>query len=171
MDTNIFLSKKLESVVPKNFIKPTEEESIINNPIGKWNATLFYANRKKCLLLTNSTARYTVILNGFKTADFANLSSIFSEILIIQLLTDKIDIGNLKKSDLISDINLFKTDNDKKIIGTQNYLMENMDYWKKEIGDFRAINKIINEIPYSQLGWLSPNKKMEIIINSIKKDA
>lgn len=156
METNIFLSKKLATVVPENLLKTTDKEMIINHPFGKWNATLFYANRKKCLLLTNSTARYTVILEDFKKTDFADLSPILSITLFKQLQIDEIDIKNLNISDLIGDVNLFKTDNDKKIIGTQNYILENMNYWNKNFVDFREINKIINNIPYSQLGWLNP---------------
>jgi len=45
MSTKIYLSRKLESVVPKSLMNTGNEET--DHPLGKWTATLFYVSHKK----------------------------------------------------------------------------------------------------------------------------
>ena len=172
--TDIYTSKKLESIIPESLI---ENESFnLFNPLGKWNATVFFISRKKCLLLTNSIARYSIILSGINKSDFKNLSELFINTLVDQLKMDAIPFQEMIVRNLIGNIVFHKTNNDRAIIGTQNYLLENIEIWKYEFGafenwDFRDINKRINTVPYKQLGWLNPREKMKLLLEEINASA
>lgn len=170
MISKIYLSGKLESIVPKSVINKENKDS--TNPLGKWTATLFYVNHKKCLMITNSNARYTVMLDRIMTSDFSDLSAFFAKILYEQLLTDDIVIDWLKVLKIVGKVELYTTDNDKKLIGTQNSILKYLEDWKYEFGHidnwpFREINRRINGIPYKQLEWFFPREKMKIDLNEI----
>lgn len=172
--SNIFVSKKLETIVPAALIQ--FESDLNDNLLGKWNATIFYVSRKKCVLLTNSTARYTVILSGLVKNDFKNITDILIERLTKQFEKDEIIINQMALEKMIGKVFLLKTDNDRKIIGTQNYILGYIDDWKYEFGDyanwdFFEIGRRINGIPYEQIGWLTPREKMKKIINEINASA
>ena len=172
--SNIFVSKKLETVVPSSLIQL--ESDLIDNYIGKWNATIFYVSRKKCVLLTNSSSRYTVILPGLVKNDFKNITEILIERLTKQFEKDGISLTQMALGRMIGKVSILKTDNDKKIIGTQNYILGYIDDWKYEFGDFTnwdfyEIGRRINGIPYEQIGWMTPREKMNKIINEINASA
>jgi len=89
-----------------------------------------------------------------------------------QLKTDKIVFNEITIRKIIGNITFHKTDNDRSIIGIQNILLENLELWKYEFGafenwDFRDINKRINSIPYKQLNWWNPRKRMQLLFNQI----
>ncbi|MDY0142429.1 MAG: hypothetical protein RBR97_11110 [Bacteroidales bacterium] len=172
--TDIYTSKKLETIIPVSLIKT--ESTIKRNPFEKWNATVFFISRKKCLLVTNSITRYSLILSGLTKSDLENLSEIFINTFIDQLETEEILFNELELRVLIGKIALHKTDNDRTIIGNQNYILRYIDNWKDEFGsfenwDFRNINKRINRVPYKQLGWLFPKERMKILLEEIKASA
>lgn len=166
--TEIYTSRKLESNVPEELIQ--RESSGKHNSLGKWNATIFFVSRKKCLLITNSISRYSVFIPGIRKADFKNLSELFANALAEQLKRDNILSKELDIKELIGEVTLHPTNNDKPIIGTQNYILENIDALKNRYGPFENWNfkyliKRINGIPYKQLGWLYPRKKMEELLD------
>ena len=174
MTTRINISRKLESVVPKPLIK--KEYIGLTNPLGKWTATLFYISRKKCLLITNSTAKYTIIIDSITKADFEDFSNIFAKTLYDQLLIDEIEVSWPTVQSLVGEVQLFETDNDKQLIGTQNSILVHLEYWKNEFGHidnwpFREINKRINGIPYKQIDWLFPREKMKLELNKLSTNA
>jgi len=168
MNTRINISRKLEKVVPKDLIKKSYIG--LTNPFGKWTATIFYVSHKKCLMLTSSVAKYSVILDRITRADFGDFSNIFTKIFYDQLLADGIEIDYQKLHEFVGEVELLETDNDRSIIGIQNSIMYYIEDWKYEFGhidnwSFREINKRINGIPYKQLDWLFPNEKMKLEIN------
>lgn len=170
MSTKIYLSRKLESVVSKSLVNTGVEEA--DHPLGKWTATLFYVSHKKCLLITNSLTRYTIIVDQVITADFKNISDRFAITLYDQLLVDGIKADWPTIHELVGRVDLFSTDNDRKLIGTQNYILYILDYWKQEFGaidpwPFREINRRINEIPTKELGWQFPREKMKILLDEL----
>jgi hypothetical protein len=141
-------------------------------PLGKWTATLFYVSHKKCLLITNSMTRYTVIVDRVTAADFSDLSGLFARAFYDQLLMDgiKTDWEPLQK--LFGKVELFTTDNDRKLIGTQNSILQNLEDWKYEFGDidhwpFREINRRINVIPYREPELFFPREKMKMMLDEI----
>ncbi len=168
--TEIYTSRKLETIIPEALIQ--KEPCGKYNPPGRWSATVFFVSHKKCLLVTNSITRYSVFLPGIRKSDFKNLSEIFINTLIEQLKRDNIPSEGLDIRKLIGQVTLHKTDNNRPIIGTQKYIIENIDDWKYEFGafenwDFRDINRRVNGVPYKQLGWLFPREKMKILFGEI----
>lgn len=168
--TKIYTSRKLQSFVPEALIQNESPAKI--NPLGKWNATVFFVSRKKCLLITNSITRYSVFIPGIRKSDFKNISEIFSKALIEQLERDNMPIRELNMRELIGETSLHKTDNHRAIIGTQKYILENVDIWKNEFGsfenwDFKDITRRVNGIPYKQIGWLFPREKMKLLLDEI----
>ncbi|HTN69304.1 MAG TPA: hypothetical protein VLZ33_07565, partial [Dysgonamonadaceae bacterium] len=115
---------------------------------------------------------YSVFIPGIIKADFKNLSELFTNALIDQLKGDGISNKELNIKELIGEITLHETDNDRPIIGTQKYILENIEALKNRYGpfenwNFRDINRRINGIPYKQLGWLFPREKMKILLDEI----
>ena len=168
--TEIYTSKKLETIVPEALIQ--NKSCGKSNPLGTWNATVFFVSHKKCLLITNSITRYSVIIPGIIKSDFKNLSEKFIDTLIEQLKRDNIPSKELIIKKIIGEITLHQTNNNRPIIGTQKYLLEAIDVWKLQFGrfenwDFRDINRRINGIPYKQLGWLFPKDKMKILLEEM----
>ncbi|MBI9052807.1 MAG: hypothetical protein JEY96_03260 [Bacteroidales bacterium] len=167
MKTGIYISRKLEKLIPKKFIR--ESVQVIENPLGTWSANIFYVSRKKCWILTNSVSFYTVILQDISTAAIKNINEIFTHTLFHQLQTDEIAIDIQEVQNLFGEVDLFTTNNDRRTIGVQNSLSINFDDWKYEFGDFsnwpfRDLNRRINGIPYKQIGWKKPKEKMKEIL-------
>lgn len=165
--TDIYTSKKLESIIPKSLIQNDSSTNL--NPLGKWNATVFSVSRKKCLLLTNSITRWSLMLSDIKKSDYANLSETFITTFIDQLRIENISFSESTLRELVGEIAFHRTDNDKAIIGTQNYLLGYVDFWKSKYGpienwNFRILNTHINSVPYKQLGWLSSNERMRMLM-------
>jgi len=170
MSTKIYLSRKLESVVSKSLVNTGEKET--DHPLGKWTATLFYVSHKKCLLITNSLTRYTIIVDRVTAADFANITDRFAMTLYDQILFDGIKTDWPTIHQLVGRVDLFSTDNDRKLIGTQNNMLYILDYWKREFGaidnwPFREINGRINGMPTKELKWLFPREKMKIVLDGL----
>lgn len=168
------MSRKLESVVPQSLINTGDEDT--DNPLGKWTATLFYVSHKKCLLITNSIARYTIILDNMTAANFPDLSKLFAKTLYDQLLIDGIKIDWLTIQKSVGEVDLCSTDNDRTLIGVQNNILQYIDDWKYEFGSidnwpFRELNRRINGNPSKELGWLFPREKMKIILHGLKSKA
>ena len=100
--------------------------------LGKWNATVFYVDRKKCWLLTNGLTKYNVILTDIKAADLKNIESIFKESFYGQLIYDGI-ITDFKKVDsIIGQLDFLPTDNDRKTTGFQNQRLQELNWWAYE---------------------------------------
>ena len=74
MITPIYTTKKLEKLIKKLIIINKIDEFGI---LGKWNATMFYVNSKKCWLISNALTQYNVILTDVKSADLGSIGTIF----------------------------------------------------------------------------------------------
>lgn len=170
MKTNIYLSRKLEKLVPKEFIQLKESE--VENLLGTWSANVFYVDRKKCWIITNSLSFYSLILQDIPSKEIKNITNIFIDTLLQQLQLDgiKLSLGELQNK--IGELNLFSTNNDKRTLGVQNSLKVYIEDWKYEYGSFdnwpfRELNRRINGIPYKQIGWKKPNEKMKELVLSV----
>jgi len=115
MMTSIYISKKLEKITFK-YMGTSKFE--FNKFLGKWNATVFYIERKKCWLITNSETKFSIIIPDLKSSDIENFTEIFIENVYSQLIYEGIliDFNKLKK--WIGRVEIFPTDNDRKTIGT-----------------------------------------------------
>lgn len=167
MNTNIFLTKKLEKTVTKFIIKNLE--SSIEKSLNNWNANIFYVSQKKCWIITNSATYYTILLDRIKSADYKNITEIFTKTFYDQLLTDNIEIDFSKLQNIVGEINLAPTNNDRKVLGVQNSILENIKDWKYKYGhidnwNFRNCNRIINGIPYKINEYFLPKEKMKKLL-------
>lgn len=170
MNTDIYLSRKLEKLVPKDLIQVAISET--ENTLGTWNANVFYVDRKKCWIITNSVTFYNVILQDIPSKEIKSLNGIFTHTLLHQLLQDGISIQLNLLQKIVGDVKLYPTNNDKRTIGVQNSMNYFYEYWKEQYGayknwDFRYLNGIVNKIPYKQLGWKQPKEKMKEVLYDI----
>jgi len=151
--TAIHVTRKLEKLIKKWIVR---DQNINSGPLGKWNATVFYVDRKKCWLLTNGLSKYNVILTDIRAADLKNIQSIFKEALYSQLVYDGILMDFAKLDKMVGSLVFLTTDNDRQTTGFQNHRLQEMDWWSYEYGSLeqmpiRDLNHRINTSPF-QIG-------------------
>ena len=129
--TKIHTTKKLEKLVKKLITTDKKTDCGI---LGKWNATVFYVDRKKCWLITNGLTKYNVILTDIKASELSKIEQIFKDALFGQLIYDGIitDFENLNS--IIGGLDFLPTDNDRSTTGFQNQRLEQLDWWKYDFG-------------------------------------
>ena len=162
MITSIFTTKKLEKIIQKKIDNQTNENT---SPFGKWNASVLYIARKKCLIFVNSKTFYSVIIPRFSTSDLANINELFLKNFESQLLFEKINIESKDLKKHIGEICFQKTDNDKKMTGIINYNISKLDYMKYEYELFnssviREMTEKLNLTPFKQINWKLPKEMM-----------
>ena len=168
--TKIHTTKKLEKLIKKLITTDKKSDSGI---LGKWNATVFYINRKKCWLVTNGLTKYNVILTDIKVSDFKNIEQIFKETLFEQLIYDGIIIDYEKFNSIIGSLDFLPTDNDRKTTGFQNTNLHTLEWWKIEFGNIKNmpikdLTNRLNRIPIH----IGESKKMDDFtkeLNEMKK--
>ncbi len=170
MITPIHISRKLEKIASKYFGTPRTEPNLF---LGKWNATVFYVERKKCWLITNSETKFSIIIPDLKSSDIKNFSQIFVENLYSQLIYESILIDFKQLKNWIGKVEILPTDNDRKTIGTQNFILESLKYWKYEFRTFenmpfRELTMRLNSSPTERFKWKSPH---EMIIDKFNTSA
>ncbi|TXE14911.1 hypothetical protein ES692_17645 [Psychroserpens burtonensis] len=150
MQTKIHTSKKLEKLVKKLIRNDQNDEDGI---LGKWNATVFYVERKKCWLISNARSQYNVILSDIKKLDLDKIEEIFKNTLYAQLVYDGIIMDFNHLSTIIGGLNFQPTDNDRKTMGFQNHRLQDLNYWKHEFGslDNMPIKDLTNRINTSPI--------------------
>ncbi len=141
--TIIHTTKKLEKLVKK--LIATKQDSS-SGKLGKWNATAFYVDRKKCWLLTNSPTKYNLVLTDIKASDLKNIESIFKNALYVQWVYDGIitDFEHLDAT--IGQLVFLPTDNDRITTGFQNHRLQDLDAWKYQFGNLE--NMPIKELTH-----------------------
>jgi len=131
MRTPIHTSKKLEKLLKRLIQTASNGECGI---LGKWNANIFYVDRKKCWIISNAKTQYLVILTDIKTADLKNIEEIFKNAFYGQLVYDGIITDFENVSVKIGGLDFLPTDNDRKTNGFQNHHLRQLDWWKYEFG-------------------------------------
>lgn len=132
MGTKIHTTKKLERLI-KKLIKTEDTGEEKDNPkLGKWNATVFYVNKKKCWMLTNRLTKYNVVLTDLKAADLKNIESIFKKSFHRQLTYDGIVTNYAQVDSIIGQLDFLPTDNDRKTTGFQNHRLRDLEWWAHE---------------------------------------
>ncbi len=129
MRTKIHTTKKLEKLVKKLI---TVDNNMDSGILGKWNATIFYVERKKCWLLTNGITKYNVILPDMKSSDLSNIEEIFKESFYSQLVYDGLIMSFEKLDSIVGGLDFLPTDNDRSTTGFQNQRLFELDLWKDE---------------------------------------
>jgi hypothetical protein len=149
MRTKIHTTKKLEKLVRRLISTDKESE---NGKLGKWNATLFYIDRKKCWLITNGLTKYNVILTDIKISDLKNIEQIFKNALYGQLVYDGIIMNFDQLNSIIGGIDFLPTDNDRSTTGFQNSNLQSFEFWKMEFHNLenmqiKDLTSRLNQIP------------------------
>jgi hypothetical protein len=165
--TQIYTTRKLEKTIQKSIVKKSETE---NKILGEWVATIFYVDRKKCWLIVNKLTKYLLILSNIKSSELNNITRIFTETLNSQLKNDGIEIDYKTLSELIGEIKLCETNNDRSANGSLNNCMFSIEQWKIDYGSFenlpfRKINSGLNSSPNQMIEWKYPK---EIMNDTIK---
>ena len=163
--TKIHTTKKLEKLVKKLISTNRKTEDGI---LGKWNATVFYVDRKKCWLITNGLTKYNVILTNIKASDFKNIETIFKEAFYGQLTYDGIITEFENLDSIIGGIDFLPTDNDRSTTGFQNHNLESLEWWKYEFGllENMPIKDLTNRLNTSPI-HIGKGRKMSDYTDSI----
>lgn len=150
MNTPIYVSKKLEKSIKRIIVPETKMDIGI---LGKWNATIFHVDRKKCWLISNARTQYSVILTEITTSDFDKIDDTFKKAFFKQLVYDGIIVQFEILDKLIGSLKFLPTDNDCKTIGFLNHRLISLDWWKKEFGNLKnmPINDLTNRINISPI--------------------
>tara|TARA_R110001592_G_scaffold119243_2_gene322244 strand:- start:1159 stop:1767 length:609 start_codon:yes stop_codon:yes gene_type:complete len=127
--TKIHTTKKLEKLVKKLITTGQNTDCGI---LGKWNATVFYVDRKKCWLITNGLTKYNIILTDIKSSDLSKIEQIFKDALFGQLIYDGIIMDFENLNSIIGGLDFLPTDNDRSTTGFQNQRLGELDWWKHE---------------------------------------
>jgi hypothetical protein len=142
----IYCSKNLEK-----FLGPVNPTIPSTSILGDWNGHLFTIHRRKCLLFMNNKTCYSVVMANVLKKDLKNFEQVFKQRLIRQFEHD-LNIKEpqeIKLRNMLGDLVLTKSNNDKKIIGTINHHMKNLTYnsypGNVENWDEVAVSGILND--------------------------
>ncbi len=150
MNTPIHTTKKLERLI-KPIIKHEKSEQV--GILGKWKATVFYVNRKKCWLITNALTRYNLILTNITSKNLPSIDNTFKTELHLQMEYDGINMDLSHLDELIGKLEFLPTDNDKSTTSFQNQRLFDLDCWKEVYSSLeqmpvRDLNHRINRGPF-----------------------
>lgn len=163
----IYCTKKLES-----FIKDVDHDlpsDLIYRSLLDWNAHLFFAERKKCLVFVNNKTAYSIFMINLLKNDLKHIDVLFHRRLIEQLEYDKI-IGTNESCESLfphEELKFYKTNNDRKTIGRINdfvYMFKSHLFYKyDQLKNMDIIyeNGLINSTPTGKPGemkktWSNP---------------
>lgn len=171
MSTAIHVSKKLEKLI-KKYITPTS--STENTGIlGKWNATVFYIERRKNWLLYNPKTHYSVILENLTAKDLPNIREKIILELHLQLAADGINPTKEQVNWLLEDINFHPTDGDRSATAHMNQLLFIIECYQdpEYFRSFAEINSNLNDRIFSLDGssklpsLTKPREEMARVLN------
>lgn len=153
----IHVTKKLEKQISK-FIGSGEVAD--PSPLGKWNATVFYVDRKKCWLVTNKLTQYNLILADITAKKLKDINQIFSDTFYEQLVYDGIIVHHEKVNKLVGQLAFRPTDNDRRTLGFQKQRLFTLEWHKFDYNSLdempiRKLNHHMNGSPIH----LDPNRK------------
>ena len=129
INTRVHTSRKLEKTIKKLITTHYDQPE---GKFGKWNATIFHVNRKKCWLFTHGCSKYNVILTDITASDLKNIDHIFKEALYEQLVYDGIMLDYKTLDLFIGKVIFYPTDNDRSTTGFQNQNIQSLEYLKHE---------------------------------------
>jgi hypothetical protein len=169
---NVFCSTNLLPLIGKTQLsKITSTDS---DPRANWNGRLFYINKKKCILFTNKPTLYSVVRLDVSKKQLADPKSFFLSSLFAQLKFDK--FYNFREEtywlDNFNDIRYFRTDNDKRVIGSMNDFVYQLKVGLtlgssllQVVNDLTAAH-YLNTIPMSLIGYKYPREMFRAAIGN-----
>lgn len=159
----VFVTKKLSE-----FLQPNKDNSYQELDY-KWSASLFYLNRKKCLLFTHKLTLYSFVVLDVKKKDLKTLAIRIINELKAQLNADKINLEtalNYFGIETPEEIFFLRTDNDQKTLGWVRDLTQNIKSYllyndgDKIFGTTYFANKRINKIPVGSRKFQNSNEML-----------
>ncbi|MFC5626178.1 DUF6933 domain-containing protein [Algoriphagus winogradskyi] len=172
MSTPIHVSKKLEKLIQKDITPSVGDENTAI--LGKWNATVFYVNRRKNWLLYNPKTHYSLILENLTAKDLPNIREKISQELQLQLTVDGINATQEQVNWLLDEIRFHSTDGDRSALGYMNQIMFTLEC-HLDGAFYRSlaqINAYLNDSIFSLDGVskytniTKPRKEMEKILKN-----
>jgi hypothetical protein len=165
--TKIHTTKKLEKLIKKLI---TTDQKTDCGILGKWNATVFYVDRKKCWLITNGLTKYNVILSDIKSSDLSKIEQIFKDALFGQLIFDGIITDFETLNLIIGGLDFLPTDNDRSTTGFQNQRLYELEFWKNDFGKLEnmPIKDLTNRMNTSPI-HIGKGNKMSDYTDSIEE--
>lgn len=118
----IYCSAKLSTLIGTRILDAPENFQLIERLYG-WNAQMFTLHKRKCIIITNKATLYSIIRLDVLKKDLSNLSDFFKDSLLKQLMADDLYDSHEFWEPLFSNVNFYRTDNDKKVIGSINELI------------------------------------------------
>jgi hypothetical protein len=159
----IFLSTKLAAIVGNDRLLPVDKLQKADF-INDWNAQLFIVDRRKCVIFTNKETLYSFVRLNIVKKDLVDLNAFFISSLFNQLKSD--GLYNKKEEDFWLDnfkkLTFYRTDNDKKIIGSMNDFIYQLKVGiEHKVGLLRNPTDIgaghyVNDIPMGLLKFRNP---------------
>src|ERR1051326_3773665 len=115
----VFLSAKLLKLIGIDRLNAPDSS---DNLLQQWNAHLFPIFGRKCILVTNKLTLYSFVKLDIFKKDLIDLKAYFLTSLIRQLIADGFADKEIFYSwrSSFADLNIQRTDNDKRVIGTMN---------------------------------------------------
>ncbi|PNW25807.1 DUF6933 domain-containing protein [Formosa algae] len=165
--TTIHTTKKLEKQVKKLIQTDKVTDSGV---LGKWNATVFHIERKKCWLLTNGLTKYNLILTDIRAADLNDIETIFKNAFYGQLIYDGIIVNYEQVDNLIGKLDFRPTDNDRSTTGFQNQRLHELDWWKNDFVNLKnmPIRDLTNRMNRGPI-HIGKGRKMSDFTDSIEE--
>lgn len=141
-------------------------------PLQEWYANLFYWNRKKCLIFTNSDSLFSFVVMNVNRKDIKNILKLFRKGLSKSLFYENFDTEKIKHvMSLLDDVTIAKTNN-RSVLGSMNEMVFQYETYlnmHEDEGEERLIlaGHKINETPMS--GVKEEGFNFGIPINCLKE--
>ena len=154
---NICCTKKFLSELQKN---PGKEDAIIDS-FWSWHANIFYIERRKCVLVTNDTTLFTMLIPVLKKPDFQSFHFIFGQHLFKNLLNEEIPQKQIET--ILSECEdiQYKKTNSRSVLGSMNELKFQLEYHIGAKGglaktDIFELNQQLNRTIMSPIKYKRP---------------
>ena len=173
--TAIYCSNKLKQLIGSSVLDlPVNPK---NSLLGDWNGHLFSLDKRKCLAFVNNKTYYSLFFTDILKKDLVDFNDLFLSRLIQQLIFDRVtDLGiiSLIKQET-GNLTFFRTNNDKRTIGTMNDLIYQFkvhrDYKYDSLYEMDVVkeNSLINDTftkptLFSDGKYSRPKQAMEVLI-------
>ena len=171
--SRIYCTHRLQKFIGK--VEQNLPIDLKESNFGDWNGNLFWINKRKYIVLTNNLTNYTIFLPKILKKDLKNFNDIIEKRIRKQLINDKIITENDNEfvNELVGEFTFYKTNNDRRILGTMNDMIYNFKSncltKYRELTEMSIIyeNGIINTMPTMKPRDIK--KRLSIPIENLKE--
>lgn len=162
---NIGCTQKLFKELKTEPVEKQSRASFIND----WHANLIRIDRRKCVLLTNDSSLYTIVIPGLRKRDFENFAELVAHSLFKNFLAEGLDQKSLELIlSEVKEIKYTKTSS-RTVLGSMNDLAYHVRYWIEISGglssiDIYEVNRKLNRIPMGALQYSYSCEKLKNLL-------